>query len=122
MFIKKFNLKREEFNTVVKDSINSAHLIEDRASRMENVDVNATVVDGFVAVVDRGHKNGYEIHALFSDGTIRIYNFTSHRFITILFARPGQASRIMDKRLGKELPGDILRICLNNLRSGKNNW
>lgn len=120
MFVKKFNINANALVTVVADSTDSVHIRRDRLNRLEGIDISAEPVDGFIAVVDRGHKNGLEIHAFFSDGTIRIYNYDSHRLITILFARPGQVKRIMDDNEYESLPEVILEKCLENMETGKN--
>lgn len=120
MFVKKFNINANALVTVVADSTDSVHIRRDRLNRLEGIDISAEPVDGFIAVVDRGHKNGLEIHAFFSDGTIRIYNYDSHRLITILFARPGQVERIMDDDEYESLPQVILEKCLENMETGKN--
>lgn len=120
MFVKKFNIGANSLVTVVKDSADTAHIRRDRINRLEGIDISAEPVEGFIAVVDRGHKNGLEIHAFFSDGTIRIYNYESHRFITVLFARPGQVERIMDDDEYESLPEVILEKCLENMETGKN--
>ena len=44
-------------------------------------------------VVDRGHKNGPEIHNLSDTGIITIQNQKTKKMITKLIARPGQIKR-----------------------------
>lgn len=44
-------------------------------------------------VVDRGHKNGPEIHNLSDTGIITIQNQRTKKMITKLIARPGQIKR-----------------------------
>ena len=46
-----------------------------------------------VTVVDKGHKNGPEIHQLSNTGIITIYNLYTRKLITRLIARPGQVRR-----------------------------
>lgn len=43
--------------------------------------------------VDRGHRNGLEIHQITDNGMIIIYNKHSHKLITELIARPNQIIR-----------------------------
>lgn len=44
-------------------------------------------------VVDKGHKNGFEIHVVYNNGVVRIYNKKTHKHITDLFAREPQIAR-----------------------------
>lgn len=46
-----------------------------------------------LAVVDKGHKNGEEIHVIYNNGVIKIYNARTHKFITVLIARVPQIER-----------------------------
>ena len=46
-----------------------------------------------IAVVNKGHKNGNEIHTVYNNGVVKIYNANSRRFITVLIARVPQIER-----------------------------
>ena len=46
-----------------------------------------------IAVVNKGHKNGEEIHVIFNNGVVKIYNERTHKFITVLIARVPQIER-----------------------------
>lgn len=46
-----------------------------------------------IAIVDRGHKNGKEIHVIYNNGIIKVYNANTHKYITILIAREAQIER-----------------------------
>ena len=46
-----------------------------------------------IAVVDKGHKNGNEIHIVYNNGIVKIYNANTRRFITVLIARVPQIER-----------------------------
>ena len=52
---------------------------------------NGNVVDRFV--VDKGHKNGAEIHSITDTGLIIIHNQNTGKLITKLIARPEQIKR-----------------------------
>ena len=46
-----------------------------------------------IAVVNKGHKNGNEIHLVYNNGIVKIYNANSRKFITVLIARVPQIER-----------------------------
>lgn len=46
-----------------------------------------------IAIVNKGHKNGNEIHVIFNNGIIKVYNARTHKFITVLIARVPQVER-----------------------------
>lgn len=46
-----------------------------------------------IAIVNKGHKNGNEIHVIYNNGIIKVYNANTHKFITVLIARIPQVER-----------------------------
>ena len=46
-----------------------------------------------IAVINKGHKNGNEIHVIYNNGIIKVYNARTHKFITVLIARVSQIER-----------------------------
>ena len=46
-----------------------------------------------IAVVNKGHANGDEIHIVYNNGIVKIYNANTRRFITVLIARVPQIER-----------------------------
>ena len=46
-----------------------------------------------IAVVDKGHKNGNEIHIVYNNGVVKVYNARTRKFITVLIARVPQIER-----------------------------
>ena len=46
-----------------------------------------------IAVVNKGHANGNEIHIVYNNGVVKIYNANSCKFITVLIARVPQIER-----------------------------
>ena len=46
-----------------------------------------------IAVVNKGHKNGNEIHLVYNNGVVKIYNANTRKFITVLIARVPQIER-----------------------------
>lgn len=50
-----------------------------------------------IAIVNKGHENGAEVHVIYNNGIIKIYNANSHKFITVLIARAPQVERYQIK-------------------------
>ena len=46
-----------------------------------------------IAVVNKGHKNGNEIHVIYNNGIVKVYNEHTKKFITVLIARVPQVER-----------------------------
>ena len=46
-----------------------------------------------IAVVNKGHENGNEIHIIYNNGVIKVYNEHTRKFITVLIARVPQVER-----------------------------
>ena len=46
-----------------------------------------------IALVDKGHKNGNEIHLVYNNGIVKVYNERTRKFITVLIARVPQIER-----------------------------
>ena len=46
-----------------------------------------------IAVVNKGHKNGNEIHLVYNNGVVKVYNENTRKFITVLIARVPQVER-----------------------------
>ena len=46
-----------------------------------------------IAVVNKGHKNGEEIHVVYNNGVVKVYNEHTKKFITVLIARVPQIER-----------------------------
>lgn len=46
-----------------------------------------------IAIVNKGHKNGNEIHIVYNNGVVKIYNEHTRKFITVLIARVPQIER-----------------------------
>lgn len=68
-------------------------------------------------VVDRGHRNGPEVHKVTSTGLVVIYNQRTQIMVTVLIARPNQIKRYFPE--GKA-PEKILKIALEHTRAGYN--
>ena len=46
-----------------------------------------------IVIVNKGHENGNEIHVIFNNGIIKVYNARTRKFITVLIARVPQIER-----------------------------
>ena len=46
-----------------------------------------------IAVVNKGHANGNEVHLVYNNGVVKVYNERTHKFITVLIARVPQIER-----------------------------
>ena len=46
-----------------------------------------------IAIVNKGHENGNEIHIIYNNGIIKVYNERTCKFITVLIARAPQIER-----------------------------
>lgn len=46
-----------------------------------------------IAIVNKGHENGNEVHVIYNNGIIKVYNANTHKFITVLIARESQVAR-----------------------------
>ena len=46
-----------------------------------------------IAIVNKGHKDGNEVHIIYNNGIVKIYNANTRKFITVLIAREPQIIR-----------------------------
>ena len=46
-----------------------------------------------IAVVNKGHANGEEVHVIFNNGVVKVDNEHTKKFITVLIARVPQIER-----------------------------
>ena len=46
-----------------------------------------------IAIVNKGHANGEEIHVVYNNGVVKVYNERTKKFITVLIARVPQIER-----------------------------
>ena len=74
---------------------NTSHVVN-RSKRLQVaerliIEESAKVVK--IAVVNKGHENGNEIHMVYNNGIVKIYNQNTRKFITVLIARVPQVER-----------------------------
>ena len=65
-----------------------------------------------IAVVNKGHKNGNEIHLVYNNGVVKVYNENTRKFITVLIARVPQVERYkvkITKTMRKKIESHIAK-------------
>lgn len=77
-------------------------------NRMKLVDRDADKLYYFE--VDKGHRNGAEIHCIMQDATVFVFNKKSEKFITVLLARTGQIDHYIDDNLYNSEKKDVLDV------------
>lgn len=88
-----------------------------RSERAKHMNYNIKLVNAFV--VDKHHENGLEIHAIYDDGTIKIFNYRTKKLITVLFGRVGQIVRYYQE-LSIPVPYTVLCKADENEKQGRN--
>ena len=68
-------------------------------------------------VVDRGHRNGPEIHKVTTTGLVVIYNQRTGIMVTILIARPNQIKRYFEEN---KAPQEIINLAFEHMKAGYN--
>lgn len=122
--------KRISINDVL-NTYHTLHLDSDRAKRINLAlklnewpsDKAQAEIDQ-VFIVDKGHKDGKELHCVSKRGIIFILNETKYiqnqnGFITALIARPNQVKRLY-RDVNLSCPKEILDICERNQEAGFN--
>lgn len=94
MKVEKFSLTKRPGCAIVVSAMEvTKHFSEDRVNRNAVVEAIGRGKILFKFLVDKGHRDGKEWHAITDTGLILIANAVTGRFITALIARPGQLSR-----------------------------
>lgn len=94
----------------------------DRHNNIINVIGNGDLIESFE--VDTGHRNGNEIHNIFTNGIILIQNKESKKIVTELIARPQQLKRYWEY-IDEELPymlNETIDLARRHQLNGFNNW
>ena len=100
--------------------MNTKHYNNDKKIRRETIERYIGYGnDIFSAEIDKGHKNGSEIHIVTDSGIIKIYNARTKKHITDLIARPNQIKRVYNSR-GEFAPKWLLNIAYENQKRGYN--
>lgn len=79
---------------------------------------NGKIIDSFI--VDKGHKDGKELHCVTDHGLIIVYNVHSRKLVTKLIARPQQVKRYYI-HTKKEPPEELIKLCREHQKKGFNN-
>ena len=103
------------------------------ADRMQRIDAAMRLDEGSkiakIFVVDKGHKDGLELHVVSTEGMIYILNKNKFErnvdcFITVLVARPNQVARLY-RACNAYAPNSIIQKGMKNQQAGRNvdeNW
>lgn len=97
--------------------MNSKHW---RADRQRRSQIIAQIGMGQIVkevVVDRGHRNGPEVHKITTTGLVVIYNQQTGIMVTVLIARPNQIKRYYAEN---EAPQEIINLAFEHMRAGYN--
>ena len=65
-----------------------------------------------IAVINKGHKDGNEVHVIYNNGIVKIYNANTRKFITVLIAREPQITRYkikVTKTMRKKITAHIVK-------------
>lgn len=102
--------------------MNTMHYEKDRNTEIRREIIEKYIGWGndiFSAEVDRGHKNGTEIHVVTDSGIVKIYNTRTKKHVTDLIARPNQIKRVYYAK-GMYAPRWLLDIAHDNQSRGWN--
>lgn len=95
----------------------SKHYEMDRVARenaIEMIGIGTVIKE---VVVDKGHRNGPEIHQITSTAIVVIYNQRTHKMVTKLIARPGQIRRYWDR---EKAPKALIDLAYEHQKMGYN--
>ena len=101
-------------------SLNETNHITKRSKRLQIANMllfteSATLLGCYV--IDTGHANGLEVHAVYNNGIIKIYNLRTSKFITVLIARVNQMKRYPNVEITKTMKRKIKA----HVKNGYNN-
>lgn len=91
-------------------SLNETNHITKRSKRLQIANMllfteSATLLGCYV--IDTGHENGLEVHAVYNNGVIKIYNLRTSKFVTVLIARVCQMKRYPNVEITKTMKRKI---------------
>ena len=98
--------------------MNSKHYRRDRQAREAVIEqIGMGVVIKSVRI-DRGHRNGPEIHKVTSTALVLVYNERTGILVTKLIARPAQITRYFGQN--EVVPTAVLNLARQHARNGWN--
>lgn len=103
------------YRTLVKEHSRTSHCTE-RENRLKYARGHSCVAAFYV---ERGHRDGPEIHCITDNGCIVIFNRNTHRLITVLIARPGQIDRYLEQSgtsLDNRMYSHLIDIAISHQR------
>ena len=96
----------------------SKHYIDERVER-ENKIKEIGIGEAVATFrVDRGHRNGAELHTITTTAIIIIRNERTNKMVTKLIARPGQIERYFDEKTETVLK--LIKIAREHQAKGYN--
>lgn len=96
----------------------SKHYTNDRQIREELIKKIGYGKPIKAVVVDRGHRNGAEIHELSDTGIITVFNQRTKKMITKLIARPGQIRRYFKEN--EVIPNGLIELAREHQKMAYN--
>ncbi len=93
----------------------SKHYTEDRKAREEQIRAIGYGKVVKTVVIDKGHRNGPEVHMVSTTGIVTIFNYRTGKLVTRLIARPAQIRRYWED--GKA-PKEIVEIAIEHAKRG----
>lgn len=102
--------------------MNTMHYEKDRNTEIRREIIEKYIGwgnDVFSAEVDKGHKNGTEIHVVTDTGIIKIYNTRTKKHVTDLIGRPAQIKRVYHAK-NQYAPRWLLNVANENVNRGFN--
>ena len=96
----------------------SRHWERDREAREQIINQIGIGLVIKTVVVDKGHRNGPEIHEITNTGIIIIYNQRTHKMITKLIARPNQIKRYYKEN--ETIPNGLIQLAIDHQKRGFN--
>lgn len=101
-----------------KSTNNTSHITK-RSKRLQIanmllIDEKASLIGYYI--IDKNHKNGLEVHAVYNNGIVKIYNYNTSKFITCLICREAQI-----KRYNIEITSTMKKKIKTHISHGYNN-
>lgn len=105
------------------------HLTRDRAKRIQKCNYLITTEKAKINsafLVDKAHEMGKEVHVLYSNGIVKVYNRNTGKFITVIPCQEYQVKRYFDMtntKISKSMLKTVRKHDKIRNESGKgNDW